>query len=77
MKLLSMKYQIILESDELLNSQEFEEWAKTHLTLTSEFKFLYAQSLQGIREELYKKGEPTTNQQNQLSKELSKLFKLD
>lgn len=51
------KYQIIVHSNEDLFSQEFEDWVKETLVFEPRFKLLYAQSVQGIRKELWDKRE--------------------
>jgi hypothetical protein len=59
-----MKYQIIIESDEILSDDEVTEMISRWLTkwshisdndVITKFKLLYAQSLEGIRKELYAK----------------------
>ena len=51
-----MKYQIILESEEILPDGEFNEMMK-ELFYGTNLTFLYAQNLEGIRKELYEKKE--------------------
>ena len=65
-----MKYQIILESEELLDDQSFEEFFKFVFSIVPKeepfirlplhigmFKLLYARSLEGIRKEVYERKE--------------------
>jgi len=67
-----MKYQIILESDEILADYEIMERAK-QISLSG-FKVLYAQSLQGIRKEVYEKKEEQIRIERLTDDEIKNIF---
>ena len=53
------RYQIILESEEQLTDQEFQEWVEIYFAANQAFKLIYAQNLEGIRKELWEKRNET------------------
>ena len=79
-----MKYQIILESSQHFSDDEFskivEDMLETYLiyngfdAVTNDFKVLYAQSLEGVKEEVFAKHEDTVQNFDLGFADISSLF---